>query len=112
MATGGGEVNSDEIINIKCCFCVKNNRTREAVKYCVECKEYYCIPCTDTHRMFPTLAGHKLLDKADLRSTGSDGDLLSVPTQRCSLHHTEVTNMYCKDHDQVACPPCIALDHR
>jgi hypothetical protein len=112
MASGGTDSMSDEIINNKCCVCLEKNRTREAEKYCVDCKNYYCSSCVGMHKIFPVTKGHKILDKADFRTPGKDGSLPSFPYQRCSLHMTDVINMYCEDHDEVACASCIILTHR
>lgn len=112
MASSGYEITSDEIINIKCCSCAEKNKITEADKYCIDCKDYYCLTCVDAHRLFPVMKGHKILDKADFRTLGPDGSLPSFPTMRCSLHPTKVVDMFCKQHDEVACASCIALSHR
>lgn len=112
MATGGSEVMSDEILNIKCSICVKKGLSREAEKYCIECQDYYCSSCIDMHTLFPSMTGHKLLDKASFRSLGLDSSLPSIPTQRCSLHPFKVTDMFCMDHDEIICTSCVALSHR
>ncbi|XP_045204221.2 uncharacterized protein LOC123557073 [Mercenaria mercenaria] len=106
-------VASDEIITVKCCVCTKKNITREAEKYCVECQDYYCIPCTDSHKMFPTLSGHQILDKDDFSSHGlHPTDLPSFPTERCSTHKAKILDMFCINHNEVVCASCVALNHR
>jgi hypothetical protein len=112
MATSLGDNLSDEIINIKCCLCIQDNRVREADKYCVQCKDYYCAPCIEIHRKIPATKEHKLLDKSDFRSLGPDGSLPSFPTQRCTLHPAKVVDMFCEDHNEAACASCMFLNHR
>ncbi|XP_053394936.1 E3 ubiquitin-protein ligase TRIM33-like [Mercenaria mercenaria] len=108
MATGGCEETSDEIFNFKYTPCSRINRQRKAVKYCVECQGYCCQSCVDTHQAFPTLVGHKLLDK----STGLSADFPVVPTEICSIHKIKILDMYCGTHDVVGCTSCMALEHR
>ncbi|XP_053402503.1 E3 ubiquitin-protein ligase TRIM33-like [Mercenaria mercenaria] len=112
MAAKGGDNASDEIIDIKCCVCAGKNITREAEKYCVECKDYYCIPCTDMHKAFPLMRGHKLLDKADFSTHGLQSSLPCFPIERCSIHKAKLLDMFCKNHDEVVCATCVAINHR
>ena len=113
MASGGSIDASDEVIDIKCCICDKKNIRREAEKYCVECKDYFCTPCSDKHKMFsPNASGHNLLDKADFGSAGRRSGLPSFPTERCGVHKAKLLELYCKDHNEVICATCVALSHR
>jgi tripartite motif-containing protein 2/3 len=105
MATGDSEMASDEFSDFQCFTCTG----KVAVKYCVECQGYCCQSCMDTHLRFPALKSHTLLDP----STGKvEGSLISLPTQRCSIHSIKLVDMYCKDHDDVGCTTCMALKHR
>ncbi|XP_053397526.1 uncharacterized protein LOC128556416 isoform X2 [Mercenaria mercenaria] len=108
MATGGNELASDEIGDFQCLTCT--NKT--AVKYCVECQGNCCQVCVDTHSRFPTLKGHTLLDKSNCQTPGVPAKLPEVPTERCRIHTIKLLDMYCKDHDEVGCTTCMALDHR
>ncbi|XP_053397410.1 E3 ubiquitin/ISG15 ligase TRIM25-like isoform X2 [Mercenaria mercenaria] len=113
MATKENIDASDEIITVKCCVCTKKNITRDAEKYCVECKDYYCIPCTDSHKMFPAMSGHQILDKADFSSHGLQvAELPSYPTERCSTHKAKLLDMFCANHNEVVCASCVAIHHR
>ncbi|XP_053401727.1 uncharacterized protein LOC128557719 [Mercenaria mercenaria] len=112
MAAKDGDNASDEIIDSKCSVCAGKNIKREAEKYCVECQDYYCIPCTDTHKTFPALRGHKLLDKADFSTHGLQSSLPSFPTERCLIHKAKLLDMFCKNHDEVVCATCVAINHR
>ncbi|XP_045173634.1 uncharacterized protein LOC123535147 [Mercenaria mercenaria] len=106
-----GEDTSDEMFNFKCTACAKRNGNKKAVKYCVECQGYCCQACVDTHEVFPTLVTHTLLDRASFKSEFTT-DLPEIPTQRCTIHETNLMNMYCENHDVVGCTTCIALEHR
>jgi hypothetical protein len=111
MATGCS--GSDEFVNFKCCLCEKKNITKEADTYCVECQDYYCSPCTDLHKMFPSAMGvHQFIDMSSFNTVSLQKSLPSFPVERCEAHKTKLLDMYCADHDDVACATCIAIKHR
>ncbi|XP_060591963.1 probable E3 ubiquitin-protein ligase MID2, partial [Ruditapes philippinarum] len=110
MADGG--VGSDEFINFKCCLCEKKNIKKEADIYCVECQDYYCTPCTDLHKMFPAMSTHQFIDKSSFNTVSLQKSLPSFPVEKCEVHKSELLDMYCADHDDVACATCIAIKHR
>ncbi|XP_060573266.1 uncharacterized protein LOC132731157 isoform X2 [Ruditapes philippinarum] len=104
---------SDEFINFKCCLCEKKNITKEADTYCVECQDYYCSPCTDLHKMFPSAIGeHHFIDKSSFNTADLQKSLPSFPVEKCEAHKTKLLDMYCADHDDIACATCIAIKHR
>ncbi|XP_053402030.1 uncharacterized protein LOC123540358 isoform X2 [Mercenaria mercenaria] len=112
MAAKGEDNASDEIIKTKCSVCAGKNITQEAEKYCVECQDYYCIPCIDMHKAFPALRAHKLLDKAAFSTHALQSTLPCFPTERCLIHKAKLMDMFCKNHDEVVCATCVALNHR
>ncbi|XP_060586134.1 uncharacterized protein LOC132741886 [Ruditapes philippinarum] len=103
MADGG-----TELVNFKCVQCEKKNIKKEADIYCVECQEYYCSPCTDLHKMFPLMSTHQFIDKSSFNTV----ILQKALPEKCEAHKTELLDMYCADHDDVACVTCIAIKHR
>ncbi|XP_060565227.1 uncharacterized protein LOC132724392 isoform X1 [Ruditapes philippinarum] len=111
MADGG--IGSDECINFKCCLCEKKHIVKEADTYCVECQDYFCSPCTDLHKMFPSAMGvHQFIDKSSFNTVSLQKSLPSFPVERCEVHKTKLLDMYCADHDDIACATCIAVKHR
>lgn len=52
---------------MECTHCSRKNKYTEAIHFCVECREYLCLGCTEWHKSFPSLAGHTVLEKADLK---------------------------------------------
>ncbi|XP_060584115.1 uncharacterized protein LOC132740270 [Ruditapes philippinarum] len=119
MATGGrltrSKINaSDEVIDYACSPCTKRNKTNEAVKFCVECQEFFCPLCVDNHNSFSVLEGHSLLDKSQFGSLGGSAapNAPPLPTERCSVHLTKLVDMYCANHDAVGCSICLNIDHR
>lgn len=114
MAEGfvASSIASDEAADFSCSPCAETGRIRQAVKYCVQCQDYYCQACTDNHASFPALRRHTLLDKTYSVSSGRQTVLPSVPTERCKVHQTKIIDMYCPTHDDVGCTTCMALEHR
>ncbi|XP_060586141.1 uncharacterized protein LOC132741893 [Ruditapes philippinarum] len=110
MADGG--IGSDEFVNFKCCLCEKKHITKEADIYCVECQEYYCTPCTDLHKLFSSMSTHQFIDKSSFNTVSLQKSLPSFPVEKCEAHKTKLLDMYCADHDDVACATCIAIKHR
>ncbi|XP_045163857.2 uncharacterized protein LOC123528190 [Mercenaria mercenaria] len=109
MSTEEFENASDEIKNISCSVCSRKNVRREAKAYCTECQEYYCASCTDMHKMFSSMSGHRLLDKS---TAGLPSTLQNIPTEYCSIHRGRLLEMYCSNHEEILCPTCAALNHR
>ncbi|XP_053384937.1 uncharacterized protein LOC123536972 [Mercenaria mercenaria] len=107
---------SDMMHDFVCTPCSEDGRSTEAFKYCVECQSYFCKSCLQQHSKFPPLKKHILLDKADIEgATRQDKTKLPVvalPSDFCSDHPGNVTQIYCRNHDVVCCTVCIALDHR
>ncbi|KAL4224415.1 hypothetical protein ACF0H5_017867 [Mactra antiquata] len=115
MATGGRSVSktSEECFDFICTSCDRENKTLEAVRYCVECSGYCCQLCTDMHKKFPALSNHNLLDVSQGKQAGNQQPRLpEFPTERCGTHHGKVLDMYCKKHNVVGCSTCISKDHR
>jgi hypothetical protein len=115
MATGG-EINtdilSDEIFDVLCSMCKKNKgKNTEGEKFCVDCYDYFCTKCIKVHNQVPVLAGHKVLDKSQVKSGTSKG-LPRAPAERCDRHSHKHIDMYCQNHDHVGCTTCMTIDHR
>ncbi|KAL4234450.1 Transcription intermediary factor 1-alpha [Mactra antiquata] len=118
MAYGGSfqAKMSEESFDFICTTCDRNNKIVEAVRYCIECSGYCCQACTDTHKLFPALMNHNLLDASHGSKVGQAGNqqssLPEFPTERCSLHKGKVLELYCKEHDDAVCSTCISTSHK
>ncbi|XP_053376458.1 uncharacterized protein LOC128547516 [Mercenaria mercenaria] len=109
MASSGNLGNtSEETFDMLCSACKEQNINKEAEKYCVDCRDYYCSECLKLHSSLPALKGHKLLGK----EAGQSRQLPMVPTERCERHDFKTVDMFCQNHDQIGCGTCIAVDHR
>ncbi|XP_060568304.1 transcription intermediary factor 1-alpha-like [Ruditapes philippinarum] len=114
MATGkqiDTDILSDEIFDVLCSICKNKGKTTEGEKFCVDCKDYFCITCVQIHGQVPLCAGHKVLDKSQGKS-GTSNVLPRAPTERCDRHSHKHIDMYCQNHDNVGCSTCMAVDHR
>ncbi|XP_060596066.1 uncharacterized protein LOC132749826 [Ruditapes philippinarum] len=114
MATGkqiDTDILSDEIFDVLCSMCKNKGKNTEGEKFCVDCKDYFCITCVQVHGQVPLCASHKVLDKSQVKSGTSKG-LPRAPTERCDRHSHKHIDMYCQNHDNVGCSTCMAVDHR
>ncbi|XP_060557645.1 uncharacterized protein LOC132718052 [Ruditapes philippinarum] len=114
MATGrqiDTDILSDEIFDVLCSMCRNEGRNTEGEKYCVDCKDYFCVSCVKVHSKVPLCAGHKVLDKSQVKS-GTSKALPRAPAERCDRHSHKHIDMYCQNHDNVGCSTCMAVDHR
>ncbi|XP_060562103.1 uncharacterized protein LOC132721753 [Ruditapes philippinarum] len=114
MATGGQintDILSDEILDVSCSMCKNQGKNAEGDKYCEDCKDYFCVSCVKVHSKVPLCAGHKVLDKSQVKSR-SRKSLPRAPTERCDRHSHKHIDMYCQFHDNVGCLTCMAVDHR
>ncbi|XP_045162980.2 uncharacterized protein LOC123527529 [Mercenaria mercenaria] len=112
MATGECELTSDEMFVFECTLCVKRKKNGDAVKYCAECQGYCCRSCVEMHKDIHALINHNMLKKSSLKSTVLRTELSTVLRKRCSVHETEVLEMYCQNHDEFGCSTCMALNHK
>jgi hypothetical protein len=105
------DILSDEIFDALCSMCKDQGKNAEGVKYCVDCKDFFCVNCIKVHSQVPVLVCHKVLDKSQVKSGTSKG-LQKAPTERCDRHSHKHIDMYCQNHDNVGCSTCMAVDHR
>ncbi|XP_053390842.1 uncharacterized protein LOC128553691 [Mercenaria mercenaria] len=64
------------------------------------------------HKTFPLMKAHKLLDQADFSTHSIQSSTPCFPTEKCSVHKTKLLDMFCKNHDEVVCDTCVAINHR
>ncbi|XP_053383574.1 uncharacterized protein LOC128549887 [Mercenaria mercenaria] len=115
MATKGCTTDaSNELFDFICSPCNKKDRNSEAMKYCVDCQEYLCVPCVESHNSFSVLAGHTLVERSKFGNANrtDNKNLPSVPTERCKVHSLKLMDMYCADHDSVGCHVCFTINHK
>ncbi|KAL4233505.1 hypothetical protein ACF0H5_008186 [Mactra antiquata] len=68
------------------------------------------------HENFSILASHTLLNTLDDKIAENNDKVstssVEVPTERCKTHPTKVMDMYCRDHDEVACTVCFTSHYK
>jgi hypothetical protein len=114
MATGGVsdlERGTDETFDFLCSTCKDQNKNTEAVKFCADCHDYYCSTCVKVHDTVHVLKNHKIIDRAQLKSSSSV-HFPAVPTERCTVHRHKPVDMFCRQHDTVGCATCMVVKHR
>jgi hypothetical protein len=114
---GAGQIDmdilSEETFDVLCSMCKSKGKNVDGEKYCVDCKDYFCVKCIKIHSQVPVLVGHKVLDKSQVKSwSGASKGLPRAPTERCDRHLHKHIDMYCQNHDNVGCSTCMAVDHR
>ena len=86
-----------ELQNKKCSF--EGHKNIDAIKYCQECNIYLCNKCENIHLGF--FKNHHIL------LLNQDNDELF--TGYCKeKNHPNLLNYFCKDHNDLCCPCCIA----
>ena len=84
----------------------------KATSFCVDCHEYLCQGCTNSHHRFGVLKDHRLL-------TGENFPAGDPPSQddkkdnleKCIDHPTKEIQFYCDKHDALCCSACSVLHH-
>ncbi|XP_053372857.1 uncharacterized protein LOC128546399 [Mercenaria mercenaria] len=103
---------SDEIKDIFCEPCVGDGKQIEAEGFCVDCLEYLCGQCYNSHRRFKAFKHHVLQDKKNMPVDVARTDVLDVCVEKCSKHPTKVTEYFCRSCDTLGCSACITTNHR
>ena len=87
-----------EVQNKKCFF--KDHKNIDAIKYCQECNIYICNKCEKIHSGF--FENHHIL--------ALDKEIDEFFTGYCKEknHHLHELSYFCKDHNILCCPCCIA----
>ena len=84
-------------LNQKCS--TKGHQEINAIKYCPECRKYFCNKCTDNHSKI--LEEHKIIDL-------NKDDKEDIFTNFCSIkNHKNEVEYFCKDHNELICALCI-----
>ena len=98
----------DKDAKIPCTSCESSGNT--AVGRCVECDDFLCTKCVDSHKSLRILKTHHVLTLEDLRA----GKLTmhNLPDQEmCQIHPGEVLRFYCETCDEPMCRDCTVVDH-
>lgn len=107
---------SEEICDtFSCSHCLQAGKKEEAQKFCVECDQYVCNQCVQDHYKFLALRSHQILNKSEqepCRRKADDRMETNLHLRRCSTHHGNIIDRFCKEHKELCCASCVTIKHR
>ncbi|XP_045156393.2 E3 ubiquitin-protein ligase TRIM33-like [Mercenaria mercenaria] len=65
MATKEDQLQCDKELDVSStCFpCLESGRKTKTIRYCAECRSYFCTQCLEDHSKFAVLRKHQIIDK-------------------------------------------------
>ena len=90
--------------------CQKNNESKTASYWCLECAEALCDACTKHHKVLKATDSHTLVDVKDsknIRVLSKHEEII-----KCFEHTGKFIDMYCVDHNKMVCSECVTIDHK
>ncbi|XP_035665467.1 E3 ubiquitin-protein ligase TRIM71-like [Branchiostoma floridae] len=105
---GSKESSEPQTEGIPCTACERGN---PAEFYCVECTDYLCHVCNETHRGLKGTRSHKVLTIKDVQSGKFVAELRSRETSKCE-DHNELNKFYCDTCYRVICLHCVVTAHK
>ncbi|XP_072048257.1 E3 ubiquitin-protein ligase TRIM45-like [Amphiura filiformis] len=95
-------------VKIPCTSCI--NSDNQAVGRCVECNDFLCKKCVDSHKSLRVLIHHHVLTLEELRT--GQLNMHNLPEQEmCPKHSGEVLRFYCETCEEPMCRDCTVVDH-
>ncbi|XP_066292124.1 tripartite motif-containing protein 2-like [Branchiostoma lanceolatum] len=91
--------------------CTACDRGNTAEVYCMECTDYLCQVCNDTHRGLKATRSHKVVTIQDLQSGQFAAELRARETSKCAKHN-ELNKFYCDTCHRVICLHCVVMAHK
>lgn len=119
MATGEGKSDEEygydkdsDSIETECSVCEDGNKG-EAYHYCVQCQDFLCRICVESHDRFRFASTHALVGISEFgRVWKPTVSGWKMSTRKCSIHCTRFVDMYCDHHGKVGCLECMEQEHR
>ncbi|XP_078692070.1 tripartite motif-containing protein 2-like [Branchiostoma floridae x Branchiostoma belcheri] len=105
---GKGETSEPREEGVPCTACDRGN---PAEFYCMECTDYLCQMCNDTHRGLKLTRSHKAVTIQDLQSGRLAAELRARETSKCE-DHNELNKFYCDTCHRVICLHCVVTAHK
>ncbi|XP_078691195.1 E3 ubiquitin-protein ligase TRIM71-like [Branchiostoma floridae x Branchiostoma belcheri] len=105
---GKGETSEPRQEGVPCTACDRGN---PAEFYCMECTDYLCQMCNDTHRGLKLTRSHKAVTIQDLQSGRLAAELRARETSKCEAHN-ELNKFYCDTCHRVICLHCVVTAHK
>ncbi|CAG2216034.1 unnamed protein product [Mytilus edulis] len=95
---------SDE--RVFCGPCMYEDVTKDAKRWCSNCKEGLCEDCETVHRKSKISRKHKVILIEDYRK------IANISILQVCEHHGENLEWFCKTHDEVLCMVCVPSEHK
>ncbi|XP_060590485.1 uncharacterized protein LOC132745552 [Ruditapes philippinarum] len=104
--------NQGRQLTVLCQPCECDGDTIEAEAFCETCNEFICSQCLKVHRKLAMSKNHVIKSKNEMPISGKKQK--DPCSELCSVHHTEIVNFYCEDHNSVGlgCGDCMVLSHK
>ncbi|CAC5404476.1 TRIM2_3 [Mytilus coruscus] len=94
-------------IQLPCCGpCGYDDITKEARRWCTNCKEGLCEDCQKAHIKNKTSRNHKVISIDDYRK------IENVSISEVCDYHGEHLEWFCKTHDKALCMLCVTSNHK
>eukprot|EP00058_Branchiostoma_floridae_P021786 XP_002607276.1 hypothetical protein BRAFLDRAFT_88224 [Branchiostoma floridae] len=106
--TGNGDTSEPQREGVPCTACERGN---PAEFYCVECTDYLCQMCNETHRGLRVSRSHKVVTIQDIQSGRLTAELRARETSKCE-DHNELNKFYCDTCHRVICLHCVVTAHK
>ncbi|XP_052782224.1 uncharacterized protein LOC128218571 [Mya arenaria] len=114
MATAGSS--DDSVLStggeLHCEPCLSDGRTRTVEGFCMECDEYLCQSCLDTHRILRVTKTHHVKRGESLPGTKPNKQAQYCTESYCNFHTDKKITYFCQSHQQLCCDQCVILGHR
>ncbi|KAL3886979.1 hypothetical protein ACJMK2_026935 [Sinanodonta woodiana] len=98
-------------VDCLCDPCTSEKRSIIAMGLCVECREYLCEDCINSHKRVRAVKSHRVLSMHDISKHPDVITHLNV-SSNCTIHTDKQIEYFCKDHKTVCCVKCSIIDHR
>ncbi|XP_060604731.1 uncharacterized protein LOC132757466, partial [Ruditapes philippinarum] len=100
------EVSGKKLRNY-CKPCEKRKATTYSDGSCLQCEEYMCQICFDTHKQWKLNQEHKLVASVVATSNRKTPEF-----DKCTTHLNEDIKFVCPEHGQVGCGDCMIFSHK
>jgi len=80
----------------------------EATSYCLDCQEYFCDPCTKSHKNMKTSKNHQLISIEEMKNENQIKSISnSTPQLYCQTHNQEEIKFFCEECKLSICSLCV-----
>ncbi|XP_052781324.1 uncharacterized protein LOC128217909 [Mya arenaria] len=98
--------------DFQCEPCSSDGQRRNVEGFCMECNEYLCQFCLDTHRKLRMSKTHHVKRGKDIPETKHNQQTPNPAETNCHFHTDKKITYFCKSHQQLCCDQCVILGHK